>query len=206
VNRKEHWENVYAGKGVTDLTWFQRKPETSLSLIRELGLSSDARILDVGGGTSDLGSFLLKEGFRTVSVLDLSERALASTRDRMGPDAEGIEWLAADVLEFDSPHRWALWHDRAMFHFLTSLADREAYFKALNRGLEHGGHLIMATFALDGPSRCSGLDCVRYSPESLGAVLGPEYQLRGSVSEAHKTPAGGTQEFVYSWFQRRTVP
>jgi len=203
VNRKEHWDRVYAGKRSVELTWFQQKPATSLSLIRGTGLGPQAGVLDVGGGTSNLSSFLLQEGFRRVSVLEVSGKALEISKAQLGARAEEIEWIEADLLDFESPHRWGLWHDRAVFHFLTSPNDREAYCRALGRGLEPGGHLIIATFALDGPLRCSGLEVVRYSPESLLSVLGPEYELRGSVEEAHQTPTGGSQEFVYSWFQRK---
>ncbi|MFC1660121.1 class I SAM-dependent methyltransferase [Gemmatimonadota bacterium] len=206
MNRKDHWEKVYTGKAASDLTWFQEKPSTSLSLIRQAGLLPQAQILDVGGGTSNLSYFLLREGFRHVSVLDVSGGALAFAKAQLGVRAEQVEWFEADLLHFDPPHRWALWHDRAMFHFLTSPDDRDAYCRVLSRGLEPGGHLIIATFALDGPSRCSGLDCVRYSPQSLLEVLGPEYSLQGSVKEPHRTPTGGTQAFVYSWFQRRPAP
>ena len=203
MNRKDHWEKVYDGKRSVDLTWFQEKPTTSLSLIRDADLGPQARVLDVGGGTSRLPFFLLLEGFRQVSVLDVSGKALAIAKAQLGHRAEEVEWFEGDLLDFEPPHRWALWHDRAVFHFLTSPEDRQAYCRVLSRGLEPGGHLIIATFALDGPSKCSGLDVVQYSPESLLAVLGSEYQLRGSVNEAHPTPTGGTQNFVYSWFQRK---
>jgi SAM-dependent methyltransferase len=202
VNRREHWDRVYAAKKVVDLTWFQHEPTTSLSLVHGTGLKRQARVLDVGGGTSGFSSFLLQEGYRHVSVLDVSGRALAIAKAQLGPQAKEVEWFEADLLDFEPPHRWDLWHDRAVFHFLTSKEDRDAYCRVLSRGLEPGGHLIIAAFAPAGPSRCSGLDVVRYSPESLGSVLGPEYQLRGSVKEAHQTPTGGTQEFLYSWFRR----
>ncbi|MFC1574997.1 class I SAM-dependent methyltransferase, partial [Gemmatimonadota bacterium] len=152
---------------------------------------------------SHLPSLLLEEGFRHVSVLDVSERALAIAKSQLGDRAGEIEWFEADLLGFDPPHRWALWHDRAVYHFLTSPEDRDAYCRVLGRGLEPGGHVIIAAFALDGPLKCSGLEVVRYDPESLQSALGPEYHLRGSVREAHNTPTGGTQSFVYSWFQRK---
>jgi len=203
MKRKEHWDRVYSAKSPVELTWFQETPTSSLTLIRDAGLGPQDRVLDVGGGTSNLPSFLLLEGFQHLSVLDVSERALATAKAQLGQGAEGIEWFEADLLSFQPPHRWALWHDRAVFHFLTSQEDRDAYCRVLGQGLEPGGHLIIATFALDGPLKCSGLDVVRYSPESLHAVLGPEYQLRGSLEEVHDTPSGGTQNFVYSWFQRK---
>jgi SAM-dependent methyltransferase len=203
MKRKEHWDRVYSAKKPVELTWFQETPTTSLDLIRETGLGLDERVLDVGGGTSLLPSFLLEEGFQQLSVLDVSERALATAKAQLGQRAECVEWFEADLLTFQPPHQWALWHDRAVFHFLTSQEDRDAYCRVLGQGLEAGGHLVIATFAPDGPLKCSGLDCIRYSPESLHAVLGSEYQLRGSLEEAHQTPSGGTQSFVYSWFQRK---
>jgi len=202
MDRKEHWDRVYSAKSPIELTWFQERPTVSLKLIQETGLGSEKWVLDVGGGTSTLPSFLIEEGFRHLSVLDVSQRALATAKAQLGGKAEGVEWFEADLLGFHPPHRWALWHDRAVFHFLTSQEDRDAYCRVLGQGLEPGGHLIIATFALDGPLKCSGLEVVRYSPESLQAVLGPEYQLRGSLEEVHDTPSGGTQNFVYSWFQR----
>ena len=202
MDRKAHWDKVYSAKKPADLTWYQEEPATSLSLIRGTGLGGDARMIDVGGGTSRLTSFLLDQGFRKLAVLDVSEAAQSIAKTQLGERASMIEWLEADVLAFDPPHRWDLWHDRTVFHFLTWEEDRAAYCRTLNRALEPGGHLIVSTFALDGPTRCSGLEVVRYSPDSLHAVLGPAYRLRGSATEAHRTPSGGTQAFAYSWFQR----
>lgn len=204
--RKAHWERVYAGKAPGDHSWFQEEPETSLALIREAGLDPATRILDVGGGASSLPWFLLRDGFRNVSSLDVSAVALQLAQTHLGPRATDVGWIEADILEFEPKNRWALWHDRAVFHFLTSQEDREAYCRALGRGLEPDGHLIMATFSLDGPSKCSGLDCVRYDSHTLGLVLGPQFILRGSVEETHRTPTGGNQNFVYSWFQRDSGP
>jgi SAM-dependent methyltransferase len=202
LNRKEHWEKVYSSKSATELTWFQEKPEVSLSLIGDAELPLEAPILDVGGGTSRFSSFLVHGGYRDVSVLDVSGSALEIAKGQLGERAGEVQWIEADLLEFEPTRRWQLWHDRAVFHFLTLADDREAYRRGLLRGLEGGGHLIIATFAIDGPTRCSGLDCVQYGPESLGDFLGKEFELRGSVSEAHPTPSGGSQDFVYSWFQR----
>jgi len=202
MNRREHWEKVYSRKSATELTWFQEKPEVSLSLIQSAKLPREAPILDVGGGTSRFSSFLVHDGHGDVSVLDVSGSALEIARTHLGERAGEVQWIEADLLEFDPPRRWQLWHDRAVFHFLTSGEEREAYHQVLLRGLERGGHVIIATFAIDGPTKCSGLDCVQYSPESLGTFLGPEFELRQSVSEAHPTPSGGSQDFVYSWFQR----
>lgn len=200
--RRTHWDKVYEKRRPEDLTWFQEVPETSLSLIRQAGIGPKAPIIDVGGGTSSLPSSLLDEGYGNISVLDVSSTALSKARERLGPRAGRVDWIEADVLRLEPSTPWALWHDRAVFHFLTSESEREAYLKVLGRGLQEGGHLIMATFALDGPSRCSGLDCVRYSPNSLESLLGSEFSLRGEAKESHRTPAGGIQAFSYAWFQR----
>jgi 2-polyprenyl-3-methyl-5-hydroxy-6-metoxy-1,4-benzoquinol methylase len=205
-NRKQHWNEVYAKKSPNELTWFQPRPETSIALIRRAGLGPESRFIDVGGGTSLLTASLLEEGFQHLSVLDVSGRALELAKARLGERASEIEWYEADLTSFDPPHPWDFWHDRAVFHFLTTEEDRAAYCGAMNNSVESGGHVMIATFALDGPTRCSGLEVVRYNPESLLATLGEEYQLRGSIDEVHRTPTGGTQSFVYSWFQRTTLP
>ena len=203
MNRKEHWDAVYGDRRPNELTWFQARPETSLGLIRECGLGVEARIIDVGSGTSLLPVLLLEEGFRHLSVLDASRKAQELAKEQLGSRAAEIEWFESDLLDFEPPHRWELWHDRAVFHFLCPEEDRAAYCRVLNRALEPGGHVIIATFAMDGPTRCSGLDVIRHSPESLEEVLGEGYQLRGVRQEAHETPTGGIQNFLYTRFRRR---
>lgn len=202
ANRRQHWNEVYAKKSPESLTWFQPRPETSLTLIRNAGLAREARLIDVGGGTSPFTAFLLEEGFQHLSVLDVSDRALELAKARLGSRASGINWYEADLIHFEPPHRWDFWHDRAVFHFLTEEEDRRAYCRVMDNSVEPGGHVVIATFALDGPTRCSGLEVVRYSPESLHSEMGGEYELRGSIEEAHRTPTGSTQNFVYSLFQR----
>ena len=201
-NRKQHWNQVYAKKSPDEFTWFQPQPETSLALIRRAGLGPESRFIDVGGGTSLLTEFLLEEGFQHLSVLDVSDRGLELAKARLGDRASDIEWYQADATAFEPPHRWDFWHGRAVFHFLTVEKDRTAYCRVMNSSVEPGGHVLIATFALDGPTRCSGLEVLRYSPESLHAELGAQYELRGSIAEGHRTPSGGSQQFVYSWFQR----
>jgi len=201
-DRKRHWNEVYAKKSPEDLTWFQPRPESSLALIRRAGVGPEDWFIDVGGGTSLLTEFLLGEGFKNLSVLDVSGRALVSAKARLGERASEVDWYEADLTTFNPPHLWDVWHDRAVFHFLTEEADRKAYCGVMKESVKPGGHVLIATFALDGPIRCSGLEVVRYDPESLLATLGAEYQLRGSIEEAHRTPTGGTQSFMYSWFQR----
>jgi SAM-dependent methyltransferase len=206
MKRKEHWDKVYGNKLPTELTWFQARPETSLTLIRDCGLGPEVRIIDVGSGTSLLPALLLEEGFRHLSILDASSKALELAEEQFGSRASEVEWFESDILDFEPPHRWELWHDRAVFHFLTSEEDQAAYCRVMNRALEPGGHVIIATFAVDGPTRCSGLDVVRHSPESLGEVLGEEYRLSGFRREAHESPTGAIQNFIYTRFQRNLEP
>jgi len=201
-NRKAHWDQVYSKKSPEELTWFQTRPEVSLALIGRTGLAREARIIDVGGGTSRLTAFLLETGYRDLSILDVSDRALELARGSLGSRGSEVEWYGEDLTEFEPPHRWDLWHDRAVFHFLTEESDRDAYRRVLAGAVEPGGHVLIATFSPEGPERCSGLEVVRYNPQSLQAELGPEYELRGSMAETHRTPTGGTQAFVYSWFQK----
>ncbi len=193
----EHWEQVYAKSAPNRVSWFQRSPEHSLSLVAACEPMNTTRILDVGGGTSTLVDELLARGFSGLGLLDISATALRLARQRLGADADRVEWFAADVRQFTSPHPWDIWHDRAVFHFLVDGGDRAAYCQTMRRSLASGGYAIISTFGLDGPSRCSGLDVVRYSPESLLAELGPTFHLVESREEIHRTPSGKEQQFVY---------
>src|ERR1700754_5091795 len=165
--RQLHWENLYQSKGEHDVSWFQDTPTPSLELLDEIGVTPAASVIDIGGGASRLVDRLIERGFRDVTVLDLSEAALAAAKDRLGDRASRVTWIVADVTQWEPMTAYDVWHDRAAFHFLTEEADRAAYLARLRRGLEIGGHAIIATFALDGPARCSGLPVVRYSPDCL---------------------------------------
>jgi SAM-dependent methyltransferase len=200
---RSHWEGVYAQKGEREVSWFQEVPATSLRLIRSTGAGPHARIVDVGGGASRLVDTLLDAGFERVTVLDVAEAALRRARDRLGPRAARVAWIAADVTAWAPDEALDVWHDRAVFHFLVRPEDRAAYRAALLRGLRSGGHAIVATFAPDGPERCSGLPVARYDPESLAVELGPELRLVESAREDHRTPAGRVQRFQFSRFLRR---
>jgi SAM-dependent methyltransferase len=202
MDRKSHWERVYAARSPAEVSWFQAHPALSLELIEEAAPHRDARILDVGGGASVLVDCLLEAGYRRLAVLDISAAALQHARARLGVRAEAVEWHEADVTAFSPPHTFDLWHDRAVFHFLTERADRARYVAALTRALSPGGHIVIATFAPDGPPQCSGLDVVRYEPAALAAELGPGFALCTSRSEIHLTPAGNTQHFHYCLFRR----
>lgn len=203
ADREAHWQNVYATKAEKEVSWFQENPAPSLDLIAATGIRSDAAIIDVGGGASRLVDGLLEKGFIRVTVLDLSANALDEAKMRLGRRADGINWIAADVTTWDPSRMYDLWHDRAAFHFLTEAADRDAYVVRLKKAVRPGGHLIIATFALDGPERCSGLPIVRYDPDAVASALGPEFYLVASKRHDHVTPGGNTQRFQFSRFLRR---
>jgi hypothetical protein len=183
------------------VSWYQRRPEVSLALIAAAGLSKDAGIIDVGGGSSVLVDCLLDAGYTGVAVLDLSGIALNRSRARLGARASQVEWFPADVTMFKPPHRFGLWHDRAVFHFLTAHDDRRGYVATLRQTLEPGGRVIIATFAFDGPPICSGLDVVRYDEQSILAELGTEFRLQEVRRETHVTPWDSQQRFIYFRFQ-----
>jgi SAM-dependent methyltransferase len=203
TDRQAHWQNVYATRAEKEVSWFQENPAPSLDLIAATGIRIDADIIDVGGGASRLVDSLLERGFHRVAVLDLSANALDEAKKRLGRLAEGIDWIAADVTAWEPLSTYDLWHDRAAFHFLTEPADRDAYVVRLKKAVRAGGHVIIATFASDGPERCSGLPIVRYEPETVAAALGPEFELVESRRDDHVTPGGNTQHFQFSRFLRR---
>jgi SAM-dependent methyltransferase len=201
VKRKAHWERIYATNAPNEVSWFQARPEISLRMIEASGVGADGRIIDVGGGASTLVDHLLDAGYRNVSVLDLTQGSTELARARLASRADEVEWLEADITRFEAPHRWDLWHDRAVFHFLTDAADRAAYRASLFRCVESGGHVIIATFGPEGPTRCSGLDVVRYDPDSLGGELGAGLTLVESAAELHRTPTGAVQAFNFCRFR-----
>lgn len=204
MNRQEYWNQVYQTKGTDDVSWYQRRPDLSLALITASGVSKDAGIIDVGGGASILVDFLLDDGYSRLAVLDLSGAALSHSRSRLGARAGEVEWFEADVTSFEPPHRFGLWHDRAVLHFLTAADDRRGYVATLRRTLQPGGAAVISTFALDGPPKCSGLEVMRYDEQSIQADLGAEFQLQEVRRETHITPWQSEQRFIYFRFQRVT--
>jgi ubiquinone/menaquinone biosynthesis C-methylase UbiE len=197
-----HWEDVYTRKGEREVSWFQENPAPSLELIAELGATPDAAIIDVGGGASRLVDNLIEKRFRNITVLDLSESALDAAKTRLGERSARVHWILTDVTSWEPQQAYDIWHDRATFHFLTEAIDRAAYIARLGRALKIGGHAIIATFALDGPERCSGLPVVRYDAASLGQALGPGFKLVRSRRHEHATPWGSQQAFQFSVFRR----
>lgn len=202
METRAHWDAVYRSKSEADVSWFQPSPERSLALIREAVSDLAAPIIDVGGGASRLIDELSHAGYRNLTVLDVSEAALEKTKARLGAAADRIAWIVADITAWQPDRKWAVWHDRAVFHFLTEDAAQLAYIDALVQATEPGATVIIATFALDGPERCSGLPVQRYSSESLAARLGVSFRLIGQHRETHRTPWGSEQNFQYAVLRR----
>lgn len=200
---KPHWEQVYAAKAAHSVSWFQERAACSLRLIRTAACERGAAIIDVGGGASTLIDDLLAEDYDRVSVLDISPSALAAAQRRLGERAGRVQWLEADIMRAELPSRhFDVWHDRAVFHFLTTPEARAAYLAVVAHAVKPGGHVIIATFAEDGPEQCSGLPVVRYGAESLHAEFGAGFALLHHEREAHRTPFGTVQPFVYCHFRK----
>jgi SAM-dependent methyltransferase len=202
MDRKQHWEAVYTGKAANETSWHQANPAASLSMIEAASGGRAASLIDVGGGASLLVDHLLELGYRDLTVLDIARSALDQARRRLGPKAAAVEWIESDVTQFKPDRTWAIWHDRAAFHFLIGAADRRRYVEVLNQALADGGQAIIAAFAPDGPARCSGLDVVRYDAASLGAELGDAFSLQEERFESHRTPAGREQRFGFYRFRK----
>lgn len=198
----DHWNERYKA-GDAKLSWFEERPKRSLELIREAAPGKHASIIDVGGGASRLCDVLLEEGYCDLTVLDVSEVALNLAQTRLGPRARRIHWLTVDIAEWTPTRQWDVWHDRALFHFLTDEARQEAYLGALRRATAIGAHVIIAGFAPDGPERCSGLPVKRYGADMLQERLGEGFHLKHHAAETHVTPSGALQRFLYAVFQRR---
>lgn len=199
--RQQHWEGVYQGKEESEVSWYQEYPDISLQLIERAGIDTDAPLVDVGGGASVLVDNLLQKGFSRITVLDISSAALECVRQRLADRAAEVEWRVSDITRFEPDHAYALWHDRAVFHFLTDESDRRRYIEVLKSALQEGGYLVLATFALDGPEQCSGLPVERYDADKMQVVLGKAFSLLESRLEHHITPAGKEQRFTYALFR-----
>lgn len=199
---KTHWENIYKTKSPKEVSWYQPHLEKSLELILGLGLPPEAQILDVGAGASTLPDDLLAKGFKNITVLDISSEALQVSKARLGNQANQIHWIEADITQVSlEPNRYDLWHDRAVFHFLTERQDRQKYINCCGQSLKPGGHLLVAAFGPNGPLKCSGLEICRYSPEGLSEEFGEVFCLEQYFIESHKTPFDTIQEFLYCLFQ-----
>ncbi len=204
MSSKEHWERVYADKPVAAQSWFQARADRSIALLRESGVSHAASIIDIGGGASTFVDGLVGSGYTQVTVLDISGAALAAAKERLGADAERVRWREADVVSAALPARsYDVWHDRAVFHFLVHAEQRRAYVAAVLNAVKPGGLVIVATFAEDGPTECSGLPVMRYRAQELHAEFGTPFALLKHEKEAHTTPAGRVQQFLYCVFRKR---
>jgi len=201
-DRKKHWESAYRKNPPNALGWYQPNPEMSLRLIGATGAGVDSRIIDVGGGTSRLIASLIDQGYRHLTVLDLSGSSLEIAREQLGQVSRKVSWIEADVTNFEFAETYDIWHDRAVFHFLTDTQDRSGYISSLRRALKPNGHLIISTFGIDGPKKCSGLKIVRYSPQTLHNELGDMFEMVDTFDEAHTTPSGLKQSFIYCHFIR----
>ena len=200
---KTHWEHIYESKGPKQVSWYQEHAQYSLQYIRNTGIQKTGDIIDVGSGASTLVDDLIADGYQHISILDVSGNALQLARQRLGAKASNVKWIEADITKADLPQgAYDLWHDRAVFHFLTQPTDRERYIDTVRRAVRPGGHVIVATFAPDGPEQCSGLEVMRYSSESLHGEFGTGFDLIDSTNETHQTPFGTEQKFIYCYCRK----
>lgn len=199
---RDHWTTVYDERSPTDVSWYQPEPEPSLRALDRLGGGPSSSFMAIGGGASNLVDALLHRGWRDLTVLDIAASAMEASKGRLGEDAAKVHWEVGDITDWQPSRRYDVWHDRAVFHFLTEPEQREAYRRALSTGVSAGGLVIVATFAPDGPERCSGLPVRRYDAEMLAGELGPSLKLLDSWREDHTTPWGAKQSFNWCAFRR----
>ncbi|HEX8984005.1 MAG TPA: class I SAM-dependent methyltransferase [Bryobacteraceae bacterium] len=200
MDAQSHWEKIYSEKAPDAVSWYRPHLETSLALIEQAAGGRSASIIDIGGGESTLVDDLVARGYENITVLDISRTAIDANRKRLGKAAERVHWLDADITKVELEHSaYDVWHDRAVFHFLTAPEDRVAYVRQVAQAVKPGGHVIVSTFGPEGPLKCSGLDVVRYDAESLHGEFGPRFRLIASSKEIHRTPFGSTQQFLYCY-------
>ena len=203
MNTKTHWENIHQTKAPTQVGWYQEHSRLSMQYISQTGVDKMDQIIDIGGGISTLVDDLLAGGFQHIHVLDISAAALQTAQQRLGSRAKEVNWIVADITQTQLPHQfYNVWHDRAVFHFLTRQEDRQRYVNAVKESVKPGGHVIVATFAIDGPERCSGLEVARYDPQSLHSEFGTDFELLDSTREEHQTPFGTEQKFIYCYCRK----
>jgi len=200
VDAKTHWEKVYATKAPESVSWYRAHLETSLALIERAAVARSSSIIDIGGGESTLVDDLLHRGYKNLTVLDVSRTAIEVTKKRLGAASEQVRWLLGDIVEIElEPLGYDLWHDRAVFHFLTTPERRLAYVRQVTRAVRPGGHVIVSTFGPEGPTKCSGLEAIRYDAKSLHGEFGGRFRLVESSKELHQTPLGTAQQFLYCY-------
>ncbi len=197
---KRHWEKVYTANAPDSVSWYRAHLETSLALIERAAVARSASIIDIGGGESTLVDDLLHRGYKNLTVLDVSRTAIEVTKKRLGAASEQVRWLLGDIVEIElEPLGYDLWHDRAVFHFLTTPERRLAYVRQVTRAVRPGGHVIVSTFGPEGPTKCSGLEAIRYDAKSLHGEFGGRFRLVESSKELHQTPLGTAQQFLYCY-------
>ena len=200
MDAQTHWEKIYTEKAPDAVSWYRPHLETSLALIEQAAAGSSASVIDVGGGESTLVDDLLARGYESITVLDISQTAIDANKKRLGTAAERVHWVVADITKVDlETSAYDVWHDRAVFHFLTSASERVAYVRQVAHAVKPGGHVIVSTFGPDGPTKCSGLEVVRYDAETLHREFGVHFRLLGSSKELHRTPFGTVQQFLYCY-------
>ena len=203
MERTHHWENVYQTKNSTEVSWYEPDPKQSLDLILQVAGDSRGRVLDVGGGQSFLVDRLLDAGFEHVAVLDISQTAIEATKARLAERASLVEWIVADITQHDAIGEFDVWHDRAVFHFITDPEDRRHYVDLLKRSLPIGGHFVVGTFAKGGPEKCSGLPICQYDATTMQAELGPSFEPLKYSEYHHNTPSGKPQLFFFGVFRKK---
>ncbi len=202
MEKAKYWDDIYQKKDELHQSWFQTKPEKSLEMIDELHLNKSAKIIDIGGGESRLVDYLLADGFKDITLLDISAEALERTKVRLGQKSAGTKYIVSDVTKFKASEMFDLWHDRATFHFLTEIEDVEKYLQTAHDSLNVGGSLIVSTFSKSGPDKCSGLTISKYSQEDLKILFGKYFQNTKCFETTHTTPWGSTQDFTYCGFKK----
>ncbi|MBK8601372.1 MAG: class I SAM-dependent methyltransferase [Flavobacterium sp.] len=203
MSRKEHWENVFATKQETEVSWYQPSPKTSLDFISKLNIPKDAKIIDVGGGDSYLVDALLERGFSNITLLDISAQAIERIKHRLGVKAKNVTFIVSDILDFNPSSTYDLWHDRASFHFQTEEQQIQKYADIVAKAVGANGHMIIGTFSENGPKKCSGLDITQYSEASMDAVFETNFELLNSITEDHTTPFNTIQNFIFCSFKKK---
>ncbi|WP_336964959.1 class I SAM-dependent methyltransferase [Chryseobacterium contaminans] len=199
-DNKNHWENVYETKNPDQVSWTQKKPQTSLDFINSFGLGKEAKIIDIGGGDSNLVDFLLEEGYENITVLDISVKALEKAKKRLGDNADKVKWIATDIIAFEPTETYDIWHDRAAFHFLTTPEQVSKYIDIARKNIT--GFMVLGTFSKNGPTKCSGLDIQQYDEESLSKNFNESFEKIECITEDHTTPFETTQNFIFCSFKK----
>lgn len=198
--RKAHWEKIYTTRSFEEVSWYQPRPALSLELINDSGLPKSAAILDVGGGDSHLVDVLLEEGYSNLTVLDISSTAIEKAKRRLGEKSAGVNWIVSDITAFEPRESYDLWHDRAALHFLTSKDELDRYVRLLQSSVRANGKLVIGTFSVDGPTKCSGIEIRQYSEESMSELFDPSFRLERTLRQNHITPSGSKQNFLFGTF------